>query len=152
MTGEATSMGSEGPRHDTGWHSEEAFVDYIAAVLADALEDSPRAATFVPQTTLWWVDGEDYLGRISVRHRLTDFLLEVGGHIGYYVVPSRRREGHATAMLRAVLPAAHRIGVDPALVTCDETNLASRKVIEAAGGVLEDRRGVKLRYWVPTAP
>ncbi len=129
----------------------EGFGAYVEAVRAAGLERTPRPASFVPQTTFWWVDGEEYLGRISVRHRLTPFLLEVGGHIGYYVVPSRRGQGHATAMLRAVLPTAHEIGVDPALVTCDETNLASRRVIESAGGVLENQRGVKLRYWVPTA-
>jgi hypothetical protein len=36
------------------------------------------------------------------------------------------------------------------LVTCDTTNLGSRKVIEAKG-VFEDQRGVKLRYWLPTS-
>lgn len=149
LLAEAAGMGGEGPRHgDRGpaWDFEE----YVAAVRAEGLEETPRKPQFVPQTTFWWVEGDGYLGRISVRHRLTDFLLEVGGHIGYYVVPSRRRQGHATAMLRAVLPRAKKLGVDPALVTCDETNIASRKVIEAAGGALQDQRGVKLRYWVPT--
>jgi predicted acetyltransferase len=53
-------------------------------------------------------------------------------------------------MLAAALPVASRLGVDPALLTCDATNVASRKVIEAAGGVLEDQRGEKLRFWLPT--
>jgi len=54
-------------------------------------------------------------------------------------------------MLRACLPVASGLGIDPALVTCDDTNEASRRVIEAAGGVFEDQRGEKLRYWVPTS-
>ena len=37
------------------------------------------------------------------------------------------------------------------LVTCDEDNIASRKVIEANGGTLEDQRGIKLRFWLPTS-
>ena len=53
-------------------------------------------------------------------------------------------------MLAAALPVAAALSIDPALVTCDDTNVASRKVIEANGGVLEDQRGVKLRYWIPT--
>jgi predicted acetyltransferase len=135
-----------------GWQDPEAFAAFVEAVRADALPGTPRPAGHVPCTTLWWVDGEDYLGRIAIRHELNDFLLEVGGHIGYDVRPARRREGHATAMLRASLPWALRLGVDPALVTCDTDNVGSIRVIENAGGVLEDVRGIKRRYWVPTAP
>ena len=54
-------------------------------------------------------------------------------------------------MLAAALPVAASLGIDPALVTCDNINLGSRKVIEANGGVFQDQRGVKLRYWVPTS-
>lgn len=74
----------------------------------------------------------------------------MGGHIGYDVRRSRRRAGHATAMLAATLPVAHRLGIDPALVTCDADNVGSRRVIEANGGVLEDERNGKLRFWLPT--
>ena len=137
--------------HAPGWREPAAFAGFVDAVRADALEDSPRPERHVPCTTLWWIEGEDYIGRIAIRHRLNDFLLDVGGHIGYDVRPTRRREGHATAMLREALPWALGLGIDPALVTCDEDNLGSVRVIEAAGGVLEDVRGVKRRYWLPTS-
>ncbi|MCF6379630.1 GNAT family N-acetyltransferase [Nocardioides KLBMP 9356] len=133
-----------------GWQDPERFATFVEAVKADALLDSPRPDWHVPCTTLWWVDGHDYLGRIAIRHVLNDFLLDVGGHIGYDVRPTRRREGHATAMLRAALPWALALGIDPALVTCDDDNVGSIRVIEACGGVLEDVRGLKRRYWVPT--
>jgi predicted acetyltransferase len=54
-------------------------------------------------------------------------------------------------LLAAALPVTRSLGIDPALLTCDEDNTASRKVIEANGGVVEDKRGGKLRYWVPTS-
>jgi predicted acetyltransferase len=79
-------------------------------------------------------------------------LLDYGGHIGYVVRPSVRRQGHATAMLAAALPVAASLGIDPVLVTCDHDNLGSRRVIEANGGVFEDQRDEKLRYWLPTRP
>jgi len=104
----------------------------------------------VPDTELWWVDGDEYLGRIAIRPRLTPALLEVGGHIGYDVRPSARRRGHATEMLRQALAIAHGLGIDRALITCDADNVGSRTVIERNGGVLEDRRGNKLRFWAPT--
>jgi predicted acetyltransferase len=62
--------------------------------------------------------------------------------------PSARLRGHATAMLAAALPVARSLGVTDVLITCDTDNVASRKVIEANGGVLEDQRGGKLRFWV----
>ena len=147
---EAAYLGSEQTRYRAEWNNPEGFAEYVATVRADGAETTPRRIGIVPHTTWWWVDGEDYLGRISVRHRLTEFLRDVGGHVGYYVRPSRRRRGHATAMLRAVLPYAADLGLERVLVTCDDTNEGSRRVIEAAGGVLEDQRGVKLRYWLPT--
>jgi predicted acetyltransferase len=105
----------------------------------------------VPSTTLWWVEGGEWLGRIQLRQRLNDRLLAGGGHIGYDVAPGHRRRGHATAMLWAMLAvAADRYGIASALVTCDPDNVASRRVIEACGGVLEDERDGKLRFWVPT--
>jgi predicted acetyltransferase len=109
-----------------------------------------RRPGHVPATSMWWVDADEYLGRIVVRHRLTPRLREFGGHIGYDVRPSARRLGHATAMLRATLPLARELGIASALLTCDLTNVASRAVIERAGGVFEDQRGPKLRFWVPT--
>ena len=93
----------------------------------------------------------EYLGRLAIRHRLNQRLLDRGGHIGYDVRPSARRQGHATAMLAAALPVARSLGIGPALVTCDQANAASRLVIEANGGVLEDQRGRELRFWVPTS-
>jgi predicted acetyltransferase len=132
------------------WSSDEAFSVFAASIRADALEQSPRPDGYVPATELWWVDRETFLGRITIRHRLTPHLLEVGGHIGYDVRPSARRRGHATEMLRQTLPIAHRMGIDPALITCDVDNFGSRTVIERNGGVLEDERVGKLRFWVPT--
>jgi predicted acetyltransferase len=148
---DAPMIGSEHRRYADVWHTPSGFASYVQTLRADALEESPRPVGYVPCTTWWYIDGSDYLGRIAVRHRLTESLLEVGGHIGYDVRPSARRCGHATAMLRAVLPHALELGVDPALVTCDVTNTGSRKVIEAARGDLEDERGGRLRYWVPTS-
>jgi predicted acetyltransferase len=81
---------------------------------------------------------------------LNDALKDVGGHIGYDVRPSARRQGHATAMLAAALPIAAGLGIDPALITCDVDNRASRRVIERAGGALVSQSPRTLRFHVPT--
>lgn len=133
------------------WEDPEGFADYVAALHADEHEDTPLPKGFVPATMLWWIDGDQFLGRIHVRHRLNDFLREVGGHIGYVVRPAARRRGHATAMLSAALPVAAGIGIDDALVTCDPGNVGSRRVIEVNGGRFVERRSGKLHFRIATS-
>lgn len=132
------------------WSSDGAFRAFAEEVRAQCLEATARPAGFVPATELWWVEGDQFLGRIGIRHRLTPALLELGGHIGYDVRPSARRRGHGTAMLVNALVVARDLGIERALVTCDVDNIGSRVVIERNGGVLEDERAGKLRFWVPT--
>ena len=127
------------------------FATFVAGQRAQATEDAPRPTGWVPSTYLWYVDGAIFLGRLSIRHRLTQWLQDYGGHIGYDVRPSARRHGHATEMLRQALPWCRKLRIDPALVTCDLDNVASRKVIERAGGKFDDEREGKLRYWVPAS-
>lgn len=127
-----------------------AFEAYTARVLGERNQSGVRPG-FVPMTTLWWADGEHFLGRLAIRHRLTPALEKLGGHIGYDVRPGARRQGHATAMLAAALPIARSLGISPAaLVMCDTTNTASQRVIEANGGQLLDVTEHKRRYQVPT--
>src|SRR5262249_24202499 len=89
------------------WETPEGFAAFVGWLRAQAIETTPRADGMVPATELWWLDGDAFLGRLSIRHRLTPSLLEAGGHLGYDVRPSARRRGHATAMLRDALPIAN---------------------------------------------
>jgi len=129
--------------------SPGAVTRYIASLGGAEPEAWPDG--FVPQTDLWWVAGDEYLGRLSIRHRLTPHLLVEGGNIGFEVRPGARRRGHATAMLAAALPLAAAIGVDPARIDCEADNAASRRVIEANGGVLDGKRDGILYFRVPTS-
>jgi predicted acetyltransferase len=108
----------------------------------------------VPCTYFWITDGEgdsrEFVGYLALRHRLTPWLLDEGGHIGYAVRPSRRRQGHASRALTLALPRAAELGLEAVLLTVDEDNQPSRRVIEGAGGRYEDTRRGKRRYWIPT--
>jgi predicted acetyltransferase len=88
-------------------------------------------------TELWFVDGQDYIGTVIIRHRLTAALEHAGGHIGYHVVPRYGKCGHATEMLAQAKPVCRGLGLTELLITCAENNVGSRRVIEANGGVLQ---------------
>jgi predicted acetyltransferase len=95
---------------------------------------------------------ETLVGRTSIRHSLNDFLFNAGGHIGYGVRPEFREKGYAKEILRQSLKFIQDAGVTRALLTCSENNIASAKVIESQGGVLEnlvEHEGTLIRrYWI----
>jgi predicted acetyltransferase len=127
-----------------------AFLTSLADPATPIPEDRVHCSYF------WMTEGEgadrDVVGFLALRHALTPWLLEEGGHIGYAVRPSRRRQGHATRALALGVAEAAALGLDRVLVTCDDDNLGSRRTIEAGGGVYEDTRNHKLRYWIATTP
>jgi predicted acetyltransferase len=110
----------------------------------------------VPATEFWYVEGTTFLGSVGIRHELNDLLERWGGHIGYAVRPSARRQGHASAMLaqaldhvRATLPLTR------VMLTVNEHSAGSIRVIEKNGGLLDgavdnpwqaDTPG--RRYWI----
>ena len=124
-------------------------------VLAERARGENLPAGHVPSTFLFAYDGSRIVGRVSIRRTLNEFLLRVGGHIGYAVVPEFRRRGYATEMLRlAVRFARDQFGVDRVLLTCDDDNVGSIRTIEKNGGILEnvvsgpDLAKPKRRYWI----
>lgn len=91
------------------------------------------------------------VGFLNLRLRLSNFLLEEGGHIGYSIRLSERGKGYAKETLRQGLQIAKEKNIKQALVTCSVKNPASRAVILANGGLLEDVRDGVERYWIEAA-
>jgi predicted acetyltransferase len=110
---------------------------------------------WVPETAFWVVEGDVVVGDVDLRHPLNEWLMQVGGHIGYLTHPAHRNKGVATFALRAGLNILRQWGVERALATCRDDNGASIRVIEKAGAVrIEDAQysGPKRRrYLIPTA-
>jgi len=154
-------FGSE-TMHGSGvWHGDGGALDltedgcaaFVAMVLPWSDPSFELPEDRVHSDYYWITDGEgaaeEVVGFLALRHELNAWLLEEGGHIGYSVRASRRREGHASAALGLGLTRCRELGIDRALVTCDDTNIASARTIESRGGVLEDIRDDKRRYWIP---
>lgn len=131
------------------------FVHYVQRLNDEANGVNLREG-YVPCSHFWLVNSDKaIIGAIRVRHNINnDFLTLEAGHIGYDIAPSYRSKGHGKYMLRLALRKAKELGIEQALITADDDNFASRKVIEANGGQLENVVMGKVfpnllaRYWV----
>jgi len=143
---------------DRGWSPDPDSPDIVATERQRIADDSERflalmddrealggPVTFpdgstgarIPGVRRWLWDGE-FCGYLGLRWvpgtlELPPYCL---GHIGYAVVPWKRRRGYATQALRQALPLAAAEGLPAVTITTDPDNLASQRVIEANGGVL----------------
>ncbi len=143
-------------QYEIDWVRED-FPDWLRSendmtrrvVLPDGRE-VPR----VPETRLWLVAGQDFIGRIHIRHHLSESLELQGGHVGYAIRASARGKGYGQMILKLALPEIKKLGITKALITCDDTNAASARIIEKAGGKLQDTVTVSgqdvpvRRYWL----
>jgi len=109
---------------------------------------------YIPQSFFWFVDdAEEAIGIVRMWHYLNKSLKERTGHISYYIRRDQRGKGYGREALRLALIKLGKVGERRALIIADLDNIASTKVIQANGGVLESvGRGADGkefgRYWV----
>ncbi len=132
----------------TNYSRYSSFEDMI-----EKLDMRESGQDWVNNTTFFYFIDGVIIGAANIRHKLTKDLLNTGGHIGYGVARSYRGQGYATKILQESLVFARSIGIEKALITCDEDNIASSRVIIKNGGV-EDKPylqsdGIKSRrFWI----
>lgn len=175
MNGEIKLV-SSGPEHETEAASYiaacavsgEAHISGGGAI--DKFDNYSDWLAFNERNKSWdtvqpgWVTGETFfairesdgriVGMINLRYALNEYLLHLGGHVGYSVRPDERRKHYASEMLRQALIMLKGKGIDRVLVTCNEDNTASAGVIKKNGGIYEnsewddeDQRMTQ-RYWI----
>ncbi len=146
----ANDYRSEGLERRRVPRADESFPHFLARLAANeaGLE---LADGDVPDSVFWLLVSGRCVGTVSVRHQLTPELLQDGGNIGYDIRQSERRRGYGTIILSLALAEARKLGLGEVLVTCDETNIASRRIIERNGGRFEaGLHPTERRYWITT--
>ncbi|QLE57922.1 GNAT family N-acetyltransferase [Nostoc sp. TCL26-01] len=110
---------------------------------------------FVPATNFWLVmNSKIILGESQLRHWLVPTLEHRGGHIGYMIRPLQRSKGYGTTILAMTLEKAKNMGLSRVLLTCDQDNLASARIIQknqgklTSEGLWENSDKVISRYWI----
>ncbi len=155
---EQSSLVERGFFRDPDTYDE--WKDTIFARFEDNRLDKNLPDGHVPASTFWLVENGEFVGEGSIRHRLTPALEKFGGHIGYAIRPRKWNQGYGTIQLKFLLSEAFKLGIDKALVTCDESNIGSACVMEKNGGVYQDTidniidgkpRRTK-RYWIDSSP
>ncbi|MCT8677900.1 GNAT family N-acetyltransferase [Glaesserella parasuis] len=102
----------------------------------------------------WHTQLHQVVGIINIRHNLNnDYLRQFGGYIGYSIHPDFRKQGYCSEMLKLALAKVKTLGLDKVLITCEESNVGSEKVILNNGGKFEsivELNQVKRmkRFWV----
>ncbi|QDU79856.1 Acetyltransferase (GNAT) family protein [Polystyrenella longa] len=134
-----------------GAQSEEfdeiSFKEYVERLIQYKTNPPPRRS---PGIVYWAIEAESIIGRIAVRFDAD----ETGGHVGYYVIPSCRNQGFATKILKLLLETTVAREIGRILITCDEDNLPSERVILKNGGRFENLIDVasdrprKKRFWI----
>lgn len=108
----------------------------------------------VPETVLWLVKDNEFIGTFNVRHRLNWHLEKWGGHVNFVIRPSMRNKGFGKKILQKGMPCACYLGIERALLTVNPANQAAIKVVEFCGATLEDettqseRFPPRRRYWL----
>jgi predicted acetyltransferase len=141
-------------RRFLSWDANDLTADFPTFIDTLRRKETDPQGDDVPESIFWLVEGATYIGRANLRHQLNDGLRRIGGNLGYDVRPSMRQRGYGDLICKLGMDEARKLGLKRVLLTCDEDNPASRKIIEGNGGVFEGsevvhRPGVLcLRYWI----
>ena len=127
--------------------------DWLEELNKRSCEDTVPEGLVPSSTYLGIREKDNYIvGMIDIRHYLNEYLTQIGGNIGYSVRKTERNKGYAKQMLKLALEKCKELKIKKILITCDEDNIASKKVILSANAKFEDIRSFegknKKRFWI----
>jgi len=108
----------------------EDWLEYLAYCEKGLDKEWGNSETFI------LINNDKIIGMTNIRYNLSNDLKEKYGNIGYSVIPSERRKGYATYLLKVALVKCKYYGLEEVIVGCYKDNIASNKTILKNGGVL----------------
>lgn len=135
----------------------DAWLDYRCDVSRPVILPTGEKVKRIPTSFYWLFDDGVFIGEINIRHWLNEFLKKQGGHIGYSIRKEKQNMGYGTKMLELALKKAKKdLGLKRVLITLEEKNIGSKRVVEKNNGVLDKKvenpyniyGGRLLRYWI----
>lgn len=103
---------------------------------------------------LLYKDENKFIGASNIRHKLNEYLLNYGGHIGDGIRPTYRNKGYGNKLVYLSLQEAKKLNINKVLMTCNKNNIASRKTIVKNGGIFENEivepssNKIIQRFWI----
>jgi predicted acetyltransferase len=140
--------------HESRYPSSSSQLDDYFDTLERFERDTDLPPDRVRMSTWLLARGSDLLGGSRLRHHLIPILYDDGGNIGYDIRPAERGRGYGHVVLELTLEKARKLGLERTLLTCERDNLASRRIIEEAGGTPFGRSTSHItgremrRYWI----
>lgn len=125
------STGYESYEHYT--KAEKDFEEFITDLI-NSSKGINIPEDWVPCSSYWLIDDSEVVGVIRIRHRVDSDYLQMIGHIGYEIKSSKRKRGYGSKLLELGLIEAKKIGLEKVLITCNEDNIGSIRIIEKFNG------------------
>lgn len=120
--------------------SMQDFVDRALPHYKDMHDGINMPEGYVPETFFLFINDEEIIGMIRIRHYLTEALANGAGHIGQYIAPEWRGKGFGKKMLRLAITYAYQfVKEDVIYLRALRTNTASIKVMLANGGQIDHK-------------
>lgn len=113
----------------------DSYEEWLAYIADNAKAETVRPGCVLADTYFALDANSKIVGIIDYRHELNDFFKDYG-HSGYSVLPTERRKGYASEMLRLVLEKAKSDGLKEFQLCALRGNIPSVKTIQNNGGVL----------------
>ena len=80
---------------------------------------------------------DEPIGELGIRTTLNEFWVNKGSQIFYKIRLSKRNQGYGTKMLELALEECKKLGMKKVRINCDDSNIASKRIIEKNGGKID---------------